>query len=224
MAGTKIDNFAVGDVNLTAIMDTLQGLRQGHFQLSLTEVDTAVEPEISSGSIVDINGSLVYFDADEEITGSSSDGVVYVKLIYSSGVVTAEFTNTAPVFDSAKNGWYGTSASSGHRYVAKMVKSGTDYTGKTYLDSANVSYIYETQLSNWTGTWNAKASQVATLTFSDDVQAIIACNIHAFANSTDNISISSVVISTNTIQVTMVNDAALSYTNSAYHVIITAAL
>lgn len=224
MAGTKIDNFAVGDVNLTAIMDTLQGLRQGHFQLSLTEVDTAVEPEISSGSIVDINGSLVYFDADEEITGSSSDGVVYVKLIYSSGVVTAEFTNTAPVFDSAKNGWYGTSASSGHRYVAKMVKSGTDYTGKTYLDSANVSYIYETQLSNWTGTWNTGATQTSTLTFTADVQAIIALDITSKTLTSDTVSIDSITISSNTVVIVMTNRYNTNISNSSYSVVVTAAL
>lgn len=226
MAGIKIDNFAVGDVNLTAIMDTLQGLRQGHFQASLTEMDTTTIPKVAAGSIFDLNGSLVYVDADETIGGTPVDGVTYIKAIYSSGTVSFEWTATAPTFSTSKNGWYGTSASSGHRYIAKMIKASSSYTGKTLYDSANIPYIYESKTTQWIGTWNAGASQVATLTFSLNVQAIIAIDVHVWANTTNNIYIESVVISTNTIQITMYHSGRSSgnYTSSGYHIFITAAL
>lgn len=224
MAGSKIDNFGTSDPNLTAIMDSLQAFRNGHFALSLTEIDSSTVPEISAGSIIDINGTLIYFNDDESISGSPSDGIVYVKLIYSSGVVSAEFTNDDPEFDSSKNGWYGTSTSSGHRYVAKMIKSSSSYTGKTYLDSANIPYIYEIQSDDWSGTWNGGATKTITLTYSSDVQSIVAFNFNAVANGTSSvISVDSISITNNTVVIT----ATSRYVNNFlgyYSVSCTAAL
>lgn len=197
MAGVKIDNFSTSDVNLTAIMDTLQATRQGHFRLSLTEIDTTTEPEIAAGSIIDLNGSLIYFDADESIGGTASDGVVYVKLIYSSGTVTAEYTSTAPAFDTSKNGWYGTGANSGHRYIAKMIKADTAYTGKMYYDSANMPYSYEIQEAHFFGNWNNSETKTITLTYTNSVVGITFFSYQRIANFVGIIK--SVVISGNTV-------------------------
>lgn len=197
MAGVKIDNFSTSDVNLTAIMDTLQATRQGHFRLSLTEIDTTTEPEIAAGSIIDLNGSLVYFDADEAIGGTASDGIVYVKLIYSSGAVTAEYTSTAPTFDTSKNGWYGMGASAGHRYVAKMIKADASYTGKMYYDSANMPYSYEIQEAHFSGNWNNGETKTITLTYTNSVVGITFFSYQRFYNVVGIIK--SVVISGNTV-------------------------
>jgi hypothetical protein len=210
MAGVKIDNFSTSDVNLTAIMDTLQATRQGHFRLSLTEMDTTDEPVICAGSIIDLNGSLIYFNDDKTITGTPADGNLYIKLIYSSSTVTAEYTSTSPTFDTSKNGWYGTGESAGHRYIAKMIKSGTSYTGKMYYDSANMLYSYETQTASWSGTWNASETKTATLTYTNNVLAIADLYFNALVNSGGyNISIDSIVINTNTIVFTMTKRTAL---------------
>ena len=224
MAGVKIDNFSTSDVNLTAIMDTLQATRQGHFRLSLTEMDTTTEPEIAAGSIIDLNGSLVYFDADESIGGTASDGVVYVKLIYSSGAVTAEYTSTAPTFDTSKNGWYGTGASAGHRYIAKMLKADTAYTGKMYYDSANMPYSYEIQTAAWEGTWNTGETKTVTLTFSSDVLAVISFNITRKSLTPTYISIDSFTISNNTITIKLTSRYSSNAAGSQYSIIITAAI
>ena len=218
MAGIKIDNFAVGDVNLTAIMDTLQGLRQGHFQASLTEMDTTTIPKIAAGSIFDLNGSLVYVDADETIGGTPADGVTYIKAIYSSSAVSFEWTATAPTFSTSKNGWYGTSASSGHRYIAKMIKSSSAYTGKLLYDSANIPSKYEMKLSNYTGSWNTSESKVATLTFISNVKSIKTLNINSMVTSIDYAKIDSIVLSSNTITISLTN-TGLSATYSHYSIL-----
>lgn len=203
MAGIKIDNFSTSDVNLTEIMTTLQALRQGHFKLSLTEMDTTVIPKIAAGSIIDINGSLVYFDADESISGTASDGVSYIKLIYSSGVITAEWTNISPVFDTSQNGWYGTGGSSGHRYICKMMKAATSYSGKFLLDTSNLPYIYETQTQISAGAWTPGTTRTLTFTLSSMTTtiSIITIEQNGLVGATGNsaVSLESVTFSTNTI-------------------------
>lgn len=218
MAGIKIDNFAIGDVNLSAIMDTLQGLKQGHFQASLTEMDTTTIPKIAAGSIFDLNGSFVYIDADETIGGTPVDGVTYVKAIYSSGAVSFEWTATAPTFATDKNGWYGTGASSGHRYIAKMIKASSSYTGKLLYDSANIPSKYEMQLSNFTGSWNTGSSKTATLTFLTNVKSIKTLNINSMVTSLDSVKIDSVIINTNTITISLTNTGG-SATYSHYSIL-----
>ena len=174
MSGVKIDNFDTTDIKLTAIMDTLQALRLGHFKLSLTEMDSTSEPEIAAGSIVEVDGSLIYFDADTEITDPDivSDGTIYVKMYYDSGLIIVNYTETAPTFSSAKNGWYGTDASSGHRYIAKMALDSSSYSSKMYYDMPIIQYIYEKQQTSWTGSWTGSTSKTATLTFSSTIKAI----------------------------------------------------
>lgn len=197
MAGVKIDNFSTSDVNLTAIMDTLQATRQGHFKLSLTEMDTTDEPVICSGSIIDLNGSLIYFNDDETITGTPADGNLYVKLIYGSSTVTAEYTSTAPTFDTSKNGWYGTGANAGHRYIAKMIKADTAYTGKMYYDTANIPYSYEIQEAHFSGNWNSGETKTITLTYINSVVGITFFSYQHFYRVVGIIK--SVVISGNTV-------------------------
>lgn len=228
MAGIKIDNFAIGNVNLSAIMDTLQGLRQGHFQASLTEMDTNTIPEIAAGSIFDLNGSFVYVDADETIGGTPVDGVTYIKAIYSSGTVSFEWTATAPTFATDKNGWYGTSASSGHRYIAKVIKSSSSYTGKTLYDSSNISYTYETKNVQWEAgniySWNAGETKTATLTFTKDIIAITDIDINAYCLGFNTVGITSISFTGNVLTVTMLSLYGFNTKNAFYHVVATAAL
>lgn len=222
MAGIKIDNFAVGDVNLTAVMDTLQGLRQGHFQASLTEMDTTTIPKIAAGSIFDLNGSLVYVDADETIGGAPADGVTYIKAIYSSGAVSFEWTATAPTFSTSKNGWYGTSASSGHRYIAKMIKASSSYTGKTLYDSSNIPYIYEMKRVDYVGNWTVGETKTATLTFSSNVIALVSFSLDV--SSFVGIYVSAFSISGNTVNISLTGTYNAGTRQGYYSLNTTAAL
>lgn len=218
MAGIKLDNFSTSDVNLTAIMSTAQAMRNGHFALSLTEMDSTTIPQIAAGSIIDLNGTLIYFDADETIGGTPVDGVTYIKLIYSSGTVTAEWTATAPVFNTSLNGWYGTAGSSGHRYVAKTIKATANYSGKLLLDNSNIPYIYETQTQNSTGSWTAGATRTLTFTFStlSTVVGITAIDLKTLSDVgiVTAANIESIVVSTNTVVITLRSNGSSSATNN----------
>lgn len=133
----KISNFAEGDVNLTALMQTMNAVYKGFGKVSLTEFDTALEPKIAAGSVIEVNGALYYFEENEEISGSPSNGTVYVRLVPSSDsnsddFVYAEFTNTAPTWSDEKQGWY--DATGEYRYIPfKMSKYGSLYYDKRFL-------------------------------------------------------------------------------------------
>jgi len=134
MSGSKINDYGVGDVNATSIMTTLDAQRIGYHALTLTEYDTTTKPAIAAGSKVEINGALFKFDSEDAISGSPSDGDVYILLTPSGDSVTASFTNTAPTWSDSKQGWYGTGGSENYRYANfVMTKSGTDYSDKKTL-------------------------------------------------------------------------------------------
>lgn len=131
--GEKINNYGVGDVQADSIMETLDTQRVGYHALTITEYDTDTKPAIAAGSKIEINGALFEFDSEETISGTPSDGDVYILLTPSGDSVTASFTNTAPTWSDSKHGWYGTGGSANYRYANFiMTKSGTDYSDKRY--------------------------------------------------------------------------------------------
>jgi len=224
MSGIRIDNFSTVDVNLTEIMQTAQAMRNGHFALSLTEMDSTTIPQIAAGSIIDLNGTLIYFDADETIGGTPVDGVAYIKLIYSSGTVTAEWTATDPEFSTSLNGWYGTGGSTGHRYVAKMTKATASYSNKKLYSQFDIPYNYESQQADWAGTWNAGETKTEVFTFTSDVVAITTLSIISEKLSGDfRVRVSSVVISTDTVTVTLISNVASNLAGK-YSIFITVAI
>ncbi len=127
--GDKINNYTVSDVNLTAMMETIDAQRQGFMKVSITNYDNDSEPEIAAGSMIEVNGALYEFDVDEEIGGSPSDGDVFIKIIPSGVTCSAEFTNTEPEWDDEKGGWY--EPLTNNRYLHFiMYKSGSSYLRK----------------------------------------------------------------------------------------------
>lgn len=138
MAGSQINSYGIGDVNLTSLMASVDAERIGFCAVSLTNYDNTSEPEIAEGSKIEVNGALFKFDADEAIGGSPSDGTVYIKLIPVSTSITAEFTNTAPTWDTEKQGWYSpTPGEENYRYLPfGMTKSGSSYSNKHEMYSA----------------------------------------------------------------------------------------
>ena len=127
MAGTEISLYGVGDVDLTALMNTVDLQRVNRLALSLTNYDNTALPAIAAGSLAEVAGTWFKFTAEEAITGWAgvAVGLAYIKLVPAGtdpDTVTAEFTDTAPVWSDAKQWWYGTAAAANHRYITTLNK------------------------------------------------------------------------------------------------------
>jgi hypothetical protein len=124
MAGTQI----------TIGINQVESQRLGYQAISLSNLDSTDEPQILAGSKVEVGDALFSFDSNESISGwgaISNGNVVYIKLVVSGSNLTAEFTDTAPTWNTAKQGWY----DSDDRYIAKLYKnSSTVYPRKEMLD------------------------------------------------------------------------------------------
>ena len=132
MAGSKVNAYAIGDVNLTSLMETVDRQRRGYQALSLTNFASLLEPKIASGSLVEVSGALFKFEIDESITGWSgiaNSNEVYIKLVPSGSSITAVFTTTAPVWSDSKQGFYSTN----DRYIGGLYKDGSGNYSKKWL-------------------------------------------------------------------------------------------
>jgi len=136
MAGSKINDYGIGDQNIESLMETTDKQRKSKDNsYSLTNFDNDSIPQIAAGSVVENNGALYSFDSNETIGGTPSDGTVYIMLVPSGDTITAEFTNIAPTFSASKQGWYGAGGNANNRYLSMtLIKSGSDYTEKNYTD------------------------------------------------------------------------------------------
>jgi len=174
MSGAKLNDFSTVDVNLTAIMDTLTQATKGHFQLSVTNFTTTDAPAIAAGSIIEVDGAVFKFDAELAITGSVTDGTVYIKLIPAADACTAEYTNTAPTWSDSKQGWYGTAGAGNHRYVVKLYLASGVYYGKHYLYTEDSFYHTQTKYSTTrVSGWTDNTTKTFSLTFDFAVTAVI---------------------------------------------------
>ena len=117
MAGSKINDYAIGDSNIQSVMLTLDKAYKGLHQVSLTNYDNTSESQVAAGSVIENNGGLYKFDSNESISGSPADGTVYVRVVPSGDSATLEYTNTAPTWSDSKQGWYGTGGDANKRYL-----------------------------------------------------------------------------------------------------------
>lgn len=154
MAGTKINNYSQIDTNIEEVQITLDLTRTGLHKVSLTNWDNTSVPQIAAGSVIEVAGSFYQFESDETITGSPSDGTVYIIIIPGTTSCTAQFTNTVPVWNAAYQGLYGTGSAAGYRYLEfKITKTGTSYSEKKvflyhdYIDSLTIKNL-NTTVSN----------------------------------------------------------------------------
>jgi len=128
MAGSKVSNFAIGDLNIQSVMLTLDKTFKGQHQVSLTNYNTTAVSRVAAGSVIEIGGALYTFDSNESITGTPSDGTVYIMAVPSGDSVTCAYTNTAPTWSDSKQGWYGTGGTANNRYLEfVLTKTGTFY-------------------------------------------------------------------------------------------------
>ena len=142
----KISNFAEGDVNLTAIMQTINAAYKGLHQLSFVDPSNKyIVPEIAAGSVIEVNGALYNFEENEGITGDfpfDSDDWRYVMMVPSSDsnsndFIYAEYTTVVPTWDTEKQGFYGTGVYANCRSIGHVsrfyVGSGSGYEGSNYI-------------------------------------------------------------------------------------------
>jgi hypothetical protein len=103
----------------------------GYQAVSLTNFDSSALSAIAAGSKVEIAGAFFTFTVDETIEASTwtaitTGNTAYIALIPAgiagSQTVTAEYTATAPVWSTSKQGWYA-SAGSSTRVIGSVYKA-----------------------------------------------------------------------------------------------------
>jgi len=161
MAGNKVNTYSIGDSNIQSVMLTLDRAYKGMHQVSLTNYSTTAESQVAAGSVIEIGGGLYKFDSNETITGTPSDGTVYIMAVPSGDSVTCSYTNTAPTWSDSKQGWYGTGATVNNRYLEfVIIKTGAIWNFKHKLKRGN-SPLY----CAWSADYTATAT--TTVSYSD---------------------------------------------------------
>ena len=91
----------------------------GYQAVSLTNMTTSAESLIAAGSKVEIASAFFTFSGDETPNASSwtacgAGNTCYITVIPAgtagSQTVTAEYTDTAPIWSTSKQGWYASAA------------------------------------------------------------------------------------------------------------------
>jgi len=142
MAGTQVNLYSQSNSDILEVQLTLDQTRKGLHQVSLTNYDNTSLPAVAAGSVIEVNGALYKFTSEEAISGSPSDGTVYVYI--DPATITAVFTNTAPTWSDSKQGYYGTTTTANCRYLQfRLKKSSALWESKaTSLTSKNDIILY----------------------------------------------------------------------------------
>ena len=157
MAGVKINNYNQSDSNILELQLTSDQSFKGKHLVSLTNYDNTSLPAVAAGSVIEVNGALYKFTSEEAITGSPSDGTVYIYI--DPATITAVFTNTAPTWSDSKQGWYGTAGTVNCRYLEfVMYKSSSTYGSKQML------YVCERNNINENLRYNSSGQSMTTAT------------------------------------------------------------
>lgn len=149
MAGSKLNDYGIGDENIEAVQLTLDKTFKNLQPVSLTNYDNDTVPAVAAGSVVEVNGAYYKFDTEEAISTTDpvtsltvADGVVYIYFVPSGDTVTVAFSATAPTWSDSKQGHYGTAGQANYRSThAVWYKSSTTYAGKTRLKKDEGFYI-----------------------------------------------------------------------------------
>lgn len=129
-----INNFYFGENTLDNFITNEIFFQKGFYSISFSEMTSNEKPVIQSVSCVEVDGDLYYFNSNESASSTPSAGVCYIKCYLSGSDLLAEFTNTDPVFNPLKNGWYGVSGSASHRYILKLYFDGVNYKLKQIMN------------------------------------------------------------------------------------------
>jgi len=167
--------YSNSDVSIIDLMNTTDSTFKGRHQVSLTNYDNTSLPAIAIGSIVENNGSLFEFTSETAISGSPSDGSVYIYLVPSgdpalgTAIITPTFSNVAPTWSDSKQGWYGTGGSANYRYLEyKMTKASSNYKDKRSISNDNAGYFISYVMTS-SGSVSLTANSAITLLFDSKI-------------------------------------------------------
>ncbi|MBN2401015.1 MAG: hypothetical protein JXN64_01320 [Spirochaetes bacterium] len=211
MALRKLNTFSlVGNDDIDALMETINKSYKTANMLSLTEMSTNIIPKIAAGSVIEVNGSLYIADSDESISGSPSDGIIYIKMIPAGDPisVTAEFTNIVPVWDAEKQGWYSpVSGEENYRVIGGCYKASSSYTAKFiywgyYTLPKNLEHKLSTHDITTTVAQNVTIGTYDFIcTFNNIIEAIINCTPMISVVSAVYVSVASLDIGIDSISI-----------------------
>lgn len=111
------DEIALNDVStnfdkktkMRNVLNYTGGFYKGLNGISLTNYENTLDPSIAGGSTIEINGSLYQAAASVSITGWASiysGSPAYIYVTPSGSGFTAIYSNTKPVWDNSKQGFY----------------------------------------------------------------------------------------------------------------------
>jgi len=132
MSISKISDFAVGDIDLTAMMSTLNHAYKGQAQVTLSNYDNDSAPVVKVGSVFDNNGTqYAVTGSDETPTGYSgiSNSTTFY-LFFDESAEAFIYSETAPTWSDEFQGWY----NGNDRALFSMYKDsgGTEYQHNLY--------------------------------------------------------------------------------------------
>jgi len=132
-----LNDFGVGNFNLTAITETIGKAYKGKNDVTLSNYDGTGAPVVYIGSVFDNNGALyIVSGSDETPTGYAGITVSSTfYLVFDVSALAFIYTSTAPTWNDALQGWY----NGNDRYLFSMYKDsgGTLYENKRLLTTQN---------------------------------------------------------------------------------------
>jgi len=141
---------------------------KGYQAVSLTNFDTSALSQITAGSQVEIDGFVYTFTVDTSIgnwAAITTGQTGYIALTPAGSTATPNYTATAPVWSTSKQGWYA-SAGSSTRVIGSVYKSEATDQKRKYLYSGlqnGAQFLpYRATTESWTKTIGVGA--LSTLT------------------------------------------------------------
>ena len=141
--------MAIEQINSAAydydvMLATLEGAYVGKADITISAYDTTAAPDVKVGSKFEVSGALFkVLTADETPTGYAGISVsTTFYLVYDTSGAAFVYTEVAPTWNDALQGWYGTGAEANDRYFFAMYKDsgGTLYQNKIKLsDNGDIS-------------------------------------------------------------------------------------
>lgn len=146
MAITQLNDYGVGDFNLTAIINTIGKTYKGKADITISEYDTTAAPDVKVGSVFENNGAIFIVDTSDitptGYAGISNSTTFY--LYFDESGTTFIYSSTAPTWSDSLQGWY----NGNDRALFSMYKDsgGTLYERKNVLLAQN-NYEFSNNIS-----------------------------------------------------------------------------
>jgi hypothetical protein len=133
MSIRQLNTFFDENIDIEAIMETLNKAYKGKAEITLSNYDNDLEPVVKIGSVFDNNGAIFLIESDDEAPadyGSISNNTVFY-IVFDSNTDSFFYTEDAPVWSDSKQGWYNLN----NRYFFSLYKDngGALYQDKTLL-------------------------------------------------------------------------------------------